>query len=110
MFRNARDGTTCMTRERMFFALLGQQIPVANRMPLFKIGMRHVRQVFDAVTADAVVHKPAMFVVAKFISDDAAAIESVQPFMADMISPFVSAHPKETLVEMVVANKSKTGF
>ena len=87
-----------------------KRLTVSNRMPLFKIRMFHVSQACDTIAPDSVVYKPAVLIPAKVISDDASAIEAMQPFPTNVVTPFMPSHPEEPIMEMIVADKYKTGF
>lgn len=65
---------------------------------------------FHAIAPYSIVDKPAMLIPAKLISDNAPAIEPMQPFPIDVVTPFTPSHPKEPFMEVIETDKRETGF
>lgn len=111
MFRSANMFGGAMAGRRFrTMARLADVGAVANRVSLFKAGAFNMRQSIDAVAADAVIDEAPVVVTTEFISDHTVLVETVQPSMVNMPSPFMVAHAHKPFVKVVVAHEGEAGF
>ncbi len=112
MSREGGARMSCGGQVGMGCALFGQLIPVAHRVPFLEVRTRQppTGDLLQTRTSDAVVDKPALCIPAKLITDYAAAIKTMHSGPVNVPTPFEPAHPKEILMEMIVASEDETGL
>ena len=94
---------------------LGRFLAVSNRRSLFKgyffyWMMSHLRNAIEALAAYSVVHKPAVLILVKIISDNAPSIKFMHPFARHGETIWMPPHQEKPFMEMIVTDKYKTAF